>query len=524
MATVILVGLTIVLVLAAAYVGLLLLRRSRAAASAGPEQPRTVGDLVRRRSGPGDVSGEELSGADLSGEDLFAVTEPRRDAAAAPDGAPDPATRTTEVAAPAPPQRQLATPAGGVEVGDAPWRRAARMMGAEPGAGWDTAPIPVVPAPAAQPDAAARTAVLSTSAAGTDRPAVARPVPVGASAGVGPVEAAPRDVSAEPALAMVAPAFPEGRRAPIDPEPATSDVNLPATVAPVPGPDAEAPAAESDGAAADVAPAPDAPSRPLSDPDLTPLMGIPVIRPLPADADLPAPADPEPAPLDALPPVTEPAAEPAAEPDAGPEILPAPPRAPDRDDDEVVWMVPAATTTAPLPVVVSGSPQPVWFRVVRRDGEPVAAAVVALLDPHGREVDATKTATDGGGELRAPHGGHFLMIASADGFQPRAVLLTVEEKPVELALLLPRSATLVGAVRDGADAVPGAWVVARQEGEVVDESTTGPDGGYRFDDLAEGVYTLTATDRRGTALRRVTLSESTDLRIDLDLTPPGSAR
>jgi hypothetical protein len=178
----------------------------------------------------------------------------------------------------------------------------------------------------------------------------------------------------------------------------------------------------------------------------------------------------------------------------------------------------SATPPYERPTVVNRSPQPVWFRVVRRDGEPVGGAVVSLLDDHGHEADATKTATDGGGELHAPHGGRFLMITSADGFQPRAALLTVEEQPVEIALLLPRSSCVAGAVRVDDTPVAGARVVARQEGEVVDEIVTDRDGRYRFDDLAEGGYTLTAMHAHGGALRLLTVSEGTDLALDLDLT------
>jgi hypothetical protein len=185
-----------------------------------------------------------------------------------------------------------------------------------------------------------------------------------------------------------------------------------------------------------------------------------------------------------------------------------------------------ALPAPPAPPAVAGTPQPVWFRVVRRDGEPVGGVVVALVDDRGHEVDATKTATDGGGELRAPRAGRFLMIASADGFQPRAVTLTVDERPVEIALLLPRSATVHGAVRDGGAPAAGARVVARQEGEVVDEIVTDRDGGYRLDDLAEGVYALTAFGgiARGTAVGRVRLSEGSDVHLDLDLAPAQGPR
>jgi hypothetical protein len=278
-------------------------------------------------------------------------------------------------------------------------------------------------------------------------------------------------------------------------------------------------------------PVSDAPSRPLSDPDLTPLMGIPVVRPLsPSPTPRPAPASAAPAhpdadpaaddvrSADAAPAVDEP--DPAPEPEeaaTGPvAVVPPLPswRTAPTDDDVVSMLVPASDTP---PRVVTGSPQPVWFRVVRRDGEPVGGAVVTLLDDRGVEVDATKTATDGGGELHAPHGGRFMMIASGEGFQPRAAILGVDDRPVEVALLLPRSAVVAGAVRADGTPVPGARVVAHQEGEVVDQVHTDRDGGYRLADLAEGCYMLSAASPRGGAVRLVTLSEGAEERLDLDL-------
>ena len=61
MTTVILVGLIVVLLAAAAYVGILLVRRSRSTPDEaepgtvpGTERPRTVADLLRRRAAPVD--------------------------------------------------------------------------------------------------------------------------------------------------------------------------------------------------------------------------------------------------------------------------------------------------------------------------------------------------------------------------------------------------------------------------------------------------------------------------------------
>ena len=68
MTTVILVGLIVVLLAAAAYVGILLVRRSRstpdeAEPDTGPDtgRPRTVADLLKRRAAPVDEPADDPS-------------------------------------------------------------------------------------------------------------------------------------------------------------------------------------------------------------------------------------------------------------------------------------------------------------------------------------------------------------------------------------------------------------------------------------------------------------------------------
>ena len=501
MTTVMLVGLIVVLLAAAAYVGVLLVRRSRSAPpeaepGSGPaaERPRTVADLLKRRAAPVDDPA-----AELSGEELFVPQVPRQDGVAVP-AVPD--GPTPEPAAAAAPSPQSATPMDGLEIGDAPWRRAARMTGAEPGGAWETAPHPVV-AP----------------------PVVSAPVDPGEGA---PVASAPTPAS--PSVVIVSRAAPAAPRT--EPEsPWTEPASAPVAEgdpAPAPLPVVAEPA-DPPGAVAESAPEPVAPadqaepaavSRPLSDPDLTPLMGIPIIRPVAAEAPVPEPVLEVAQELPANP--DEPATS-DGDPGTGP--VPRIIGTPTHDDDVVVLLPPTFTSSFPVVApAVSGSPQPGWFRVVRRDGEPVPAAVVALLDDQGREVDTAKTATDGGGELRAPHGGRFLMIVSADGYQPRAATLSVDEQPVELALLLPRSAAVSGSVRSAGEAVRDARVVVRQDHDVVDESLTAGDGHYRFDDLAEGTYIVAATGQPGRAVARLSLAEGADVHVDLDLVGPGGAR
>jgi hypothetical protein len=517
MTTVILVALIVVLLAAAAYVGVLLVRRSRSAAGrpdavADADRPRTVADLIRRRAEPAEAPDDPAE--ELSGDELFVPAVPRQDGVAVP-AAPDGPAAEPPAAAPSP---QPATPEGGVEVGDAPWRRAARMSGAEPGGTWATAPIPVAaPARNGAGEAADDQARTQAPEAGTGE--MQAPAPDGGATSASPSVVIVSRAAARPTAASVwteleamqaavrhEPAAPEHEAAvaQADPVAEPTAAELPEGAGEEQVAQADPTAAEEHGgqAVAQTEPAESASlSRPLSDPDLTPLMGIPVIRPATTES-----------------PVVEAPPEPPASTEAEPVMAPVPrvTGTPAPDDDVVVLLPPTSSFPVVTPVV-SGSPQPVWFRVVRRDGEPVPAAVVALLDDHGREVDTTKTAADGGGELRTPHGGRFLMVVSADGYQPRAALLTVDEQPVELALLLPRSASVSGSVRAGSELVRDARVVVRQDHDIVDEALTTGDGHYRFDDLAEGAYTVVAVGSRDDAVSRVSLAEGADVQVDLDL-------
>jgi hypothetical protein len=254
MTTVILVGLIVVLLAAAAYVGVLLLRRTRTeppvAPEADEERPRTVADLVKRRSEPDD----------LSGPDLFAPAVPRQDGVAVP---PAPVAAAAAVAQTA----QPATPAGGLEVGDAPWRRAARMSGAEPGGAWETAPFPVTEDAATgggTPDASANG---STRNGGRSKGVAASPSVVIVSRASTPVAPVPA-----PAPAPVSPwTEPESEPAPVAPAPVVqaSPWTAPSVPAEVEVEDDPAPALEAESlpdAQADAAPDDDATGQAPSDP------------------------------------------------------------------------------------------------------------------------------------------------------------------------------------------------------------------------------------------------------------------
>lgn len=138
-----------------------------------------------------------------------------------------------------------------------------------------------------------------------------------------------------------------------------------------------------------------------------------------------------------------------------------------------------------------GDARTVRVRVRSDAGDPVADATLALFDDSGGQVASAQSDPSGSGEIEAPHPGGFLLVTRARGYQPRATALTVADSDLLAEVYLAPSASLRGVVRRaGGEAV---HVAVRQDGEVVAEADAGPDGAYRFDDLAPGEYEVTVT-------------------------------
>ncbi|MEV0603268.1 MFS transporter [Streptomyces sp. NPDC050315] len=133
--------------------------------------------------------------------------------------------------------------------------------------------------------------------------------------------------------------------------------------------------------------------------------------------------------------------------------------------------------------------------VTTADGTPVRDAMVTLTDVRGEVVATTRSGREGGyviGELVA---GEYTLASSAPAFRPAALPVTVQasretRQDVELA----GGAVLRGTVRAGGGRpVEDARVTLLDAGgNVVDTATTGPDGLFRFVDLAAGEYTVIA--------------------------------
>ncbi len=166
--------------------------------------------------------------------------------------------------------------------------------------------------------------------------------------------------------------------------------------------------------------------------------------------------------------------------------------------------VPAAAATAVLPEAAAGT-VPIQGQVRDLGGSPIRDAVVTLIDIAGHQLARAATGADGRYALRAPGGGTYVLIGSAEGRQPQAATALVGDAPVDHDMVLTGSVGLsgrVGRVSDG-EPLPGALVVATDvRGEVVASEKAGEDGSFHLADLVIGSYTLavSAAGHRPTAL------------------------
>ncbi|MER5442544.1 MFS transporter [Streptomyces sp. NPDC002790] len=133
--------------------------------------------------------------------------------------------------------------------------------------------------------------------------------------------------------------------------------------------------------------------------------------------------------------------------------------------------------------------------VLTADGTPVREAIVTLTNAHGEVVSTTRSGREGAYVITELVAGEYTLAASAPAFRPAAMPVTVmaareTRQDVELA----GGAMLRGTVRAGSGRpVEDARVTLLDvAGNVVDTLTTGPDGTFRFVDLASGEYTVIA--------------------------------
>ncbi|MER7975584.1 MFS transporter [Streptomyces sp. NPDC095817] len=180
----------------------------------------------------------------------------------------------------------------------------------------------------------------------------------------------------------------------------------------------------------------------------------------------------------------------------------------------------ATATRESVPQPVSGG-IPVRGQVRGNESAPVPQAAVTLISLAGRQLGRSVAQTDGSYAVDAPGVGSYVLIASADGFQPQASTIVVNDEPLTYDILLSGTSGLSGVVRaaDGGTPVKDAMVIVTDvRGDVLATGTTGEQGEFAFAELVPGIVTVAvnAAGHRPRALP-VEVGGTGVTRIEVDL-------
>ncbi|MGW0585946.1 MSCRAMM family protein, partial [Streptomyces sp. NPDC002920] len=152
----------------------------------------------------------------------------------------------------------------------------------------------------------------------------------------------------------------------------------------------------------------------------------------------------------------------------------------------------SAVATLPAPSRESGG-VPVHGHVRGAESAPLPQAAVTLISLSGRQLGRSVARADGAYALDAPGTGSYVLIASADGFQPQASTIVVNGEPLAYDILLSGTSGLSGFVRaaESGEGVKDAMVVVTDvRGDLLATGTTGEQGEFSFAELVPGAVTV----------------------------------
>ncbi|GAB3098375.1 MFS transporter [Isoptericola nanjingensis] len=126
------------------------------------------------------------------------------------------------------------------------------------------------------------------------------------------------------------------------------------------------------------------------------------------------------------------------------------------------------------------------------EGAPLPQAAITLISLGGRQLGLAIARSDGAYAVDAPGAGTYVLIASADGFQPQASTIVVGATPLAHDVLLSGTSGLRGVVR-GPDLQPvaGAMVLVTDvRGDLQASTDTAEDGTFALEELVPGPVTV----------------------------------
>ncbi|MFG2554467.1 MFS transporter [Streptomyces sp. NPDC048581] len=154
----------------------------------------------------------------------------------------------------------------------------------------------------------------------------------------------------------------------------------------------------------------------------------------------------------------------------------------------------AAVATATRADESAGGGVPVRGFVRGAESAPVPQAAVTLISLAGRQLGRSVAQADGSYGVDAPGAGSYVLIASADGFQPQASTIVVNgDEPVAYDILLSGTSGLSGVVRTAGSALPvkdAMVIVTDVRGDLLATAATGEQGEFGFAELVPGAVTV----------------------------------
>jgi len=175
-----------------------------------------------------------------------------------------------------------------------------------------------------------------------------------------------------------------------------------------------------------------------------------------------------------------------------------------------------ATSGAGWPVQV------VRGQVVDAEARPIRNAVVSVLTPAGEAIDWGQADSDGWFNAAIPGADDYLVVTSAEGWQPRSRMMRLDSDDPLPPIVLRGRLRLRGVITD-ADGQPvsdALVVLTRASGESVGSIRTEHDGSYEIPRPGNGRYVLTVVSRDGAiGARPVTVWEAARS-VDLALGTP----
>ncbi|MGW7407977.1 MFS transporter [Streptomyces sp. NPDC054833] len=152
-----------------------------------------------------------------------------------------------------------------------------------------------------------------------------------------------------------------------------------------------------------------------------------------------------------------------------------------------------AVATVPVPRQPEQGGVPVHGFVRGAESAPVAQAAVTLISLSGRQLGRAVAQADGSYGVEAPGAGSYVLIASADGYQPQASTVVVGDDPVAYDILLSGTSGLSGTVRAAGSALPvkdAMVIVTDVRGDLLATGITGEQGEFGFAELVPGAVTV----------------------------------